>query len=618
MPNVEMLRVVVIGAGVVACRFKEELMRTGATIRLTLISNEPTYDRTRLVKILDGSLTEHELMSNEDIVHGQVEAIHRSERQVCYRSDGASTTIPYDVLVIASGAEPWRPDIPGVHQAIALRRLQDIQHIVEQAPQHVTIVGGGVLGVELAHAMNASGHEVALIHNGSRIMERQLDEETSRQLQVQMENEGITFHLKSTLTAIHGNRVETDAPTINTDLAILATGVIANDTLARQAGLACERGVLVDEYQRSNDPHIYAIGDCCHNSPGLVQSGFHQARLAAQAITATIMTQPQPFPIPVTRLKTHHHLFSMGRVDGTSLPYHSARGTRKLFLDGERLVGAIVLGDETLLPKLQQAVEQGECLSWWQRLSFRLAGNPWPLTRQDPQHWPPNSPICQCKQVNLGTITQARQNGCHSVGELGKQTGAGTGCGGCKPLLAQLLNTQIKPVRHYKGLVVSATLSLLLAMVLFFFSIPYSESFNASWDVIWRDPILKQISGYTLLGMGVLLTLLAIRKHTGRLALGHYDSWRYLHSSLGVLALLGVFVHSGGRLGEGIAFLLTVSWLLVALVGGILAILSARAHKLSLNLHGSVRRLTHRIHVYFLWPLPVFMAYHIAGIYLWQ
>ncbi|MFM2060134.1 MAG: putative NAD(FAD)-dependent dehydrogenase, partial [Pseudomonadota bacterium] len=148
--------------------------------------------------------------------------------------------------------------------------------------------------------------------------------------------------------------------------------------------------------------------------------------------------------------------------------------------------------------------------------------------------------------------------------------------------------------------------------------LPYPQSFQGEWGWLWRDHAMKQLSGYTLLLLAALLGAIGLRKRIARWQWGGYGLWRAAHAALGLLALAGTVLHSGGRVGQGIAGALSLSWMLALLAGAALALLSARAHVLPGLVQRGGREALHAVHVAALWGLPVLLGFHIAGAYLWH
>jgi nitrite reductase (NADH) large subunit len=528
-------------------------------------------------------------------------------------------TIPYDVLVIATGSKPVRPDVPGIERALTFRRLADVDRIVALSPGKATIVGGGTLGLEMADALSARGCVVTVVHAAERIMERHLDAATATALREALESAGIRFVLGAKLRSVGPDFVDIGGVCLHSDVVLLATGVLPDDDLAKMAGLPCDRGVIVDEDMRTADPSIYAIGDCVRyagNSHCLLHQGYQHAQIAAKTIAGLDCWAPQVSPVII--LKTRSRAFVMGRTEGEPIEHRSALGMRKLWLADGCLVGAVILGPWEKIPMLRQAIQNTEYFSLRHRLAFRWTGDPWPSQSPDPAHWPGSAIVCQCNEVSLAAVKNCVAAGAKTVDEVGRNCGAGTGCAGCRPLLSNILGERPEVTAHRRTLSTTAAAALAAVLLLACGGIPFSPSFAWRWDMIWLDFTVKQISGYSLLATGVFLGLTGLARRSQRISLAGKDAWRAVHAVAGAVAIAGLLFHSGGHLGQGIALLLSVAWLGTLLAGGALALVFARAHAMGLGVQALAGKAAHWLHLFFLWPLPVLLAYHIAGAYLWH
>lgn len=273
--------IVIVGAGQCAAQAVETLRRRGYTESLTVIGDEPLppYQRPPLSKkYLAGSLEPERLLIRQPSFyeeHGVVMRlgrravrIDRAARQV-QLDDGA--TLAYDTLLLATGSRARRlavpgADLPGVHM---LRSLADVDAIraAAQPGRQAVIVGGGYIGLEAAATLRELGLEVTVIELADRVMNRVVCEQVSRFYEAEHARHGVQILLRSGLDAFVGDtrlRAVRDAggTAHPADLAIVGVGVLPVDELAREAGIACDNGILVDEYCRSNDPHIFAAGDC--------------------------------------------------------------------------------------------------------------------------------------------------------------------------------------------------------------------------------------------------------------------------------------------------------------------------------------------------------------------
>jgi 3-phenylpropionate/trans-cinnamate dioxygenase ferredoxin reductase subunit len=222
--------------------------------------------------------------------------IDRAARRV-QLDDGA--TLAYDTLLLATGSRARRlavtgTDLPGVH---TLRSVADVDAIraAAQPGRRAVIVGGGYIGLEAAATLRELGLEVTVIELADRVMNRVVCEQVSRFYEAEHARHGVQILLRSGLDAFVGDtRLRAVRDALGTahpaDLAIVGVGVLPVDELAREAGIACDNGILVDEYCRSNDPHIFAAGDCT-NHPSLrydrrvrlesVDNAFEQGTSAA-------------------------------------------------------------------------------------------------------------------------------------------------------------------------------------------------------------------------------------------------------------------------------------------------------------------------------------------------
>jgi nitrite reductase (NADH) large subunit len=605
-------KIVIIGSGMVSHHFIAELNRLGAR-DITCLGDEEFIDRTKLVHLLDGSENRSSLTldnPNCNFIRGKADSIDRRHRAVLMRGE----RFQYDLLVLATGARSVIPPIKGADLAVPLRTLADAQRILHSEANEIAVIGGGVLGIEVAHALRNTGKKISVVHMRKAILERQMDEETSVLLQTELEKEGVRFYLGDAASEITRKGVNVKDQLVPAGLVVLCAGVVPDDHLAKTAGLECNQGVIVNDQMLTNDPSIYAIGDCTRHqgdSYCLVQTGYKQAEIAANHI-AGIETAFKKHN-PATRLKTHHKAFAIGTFNGTAMTYKNPHHLRKIWLDEEgRITSAVVFGDWENLPSLHDYLSHGKVIPIWRQLSFKLTGELFPLTHQHPRLWADDAMVCQCLQVSCGTIRNAIQSGCTSIPQVMAYTTAGSGCGSCKPLLAQLLTQKPEPVIHAGKLQTMAAIAMALSLAVILFSVPFPESFKQSWDVIWRSNFFKQVSGYSMLTVGILLAVIGLRKRSEKLSrAGNYDTWRLIHTALGLLAVAGVVIHSGARFGDGINFLLTSSLVLTMASGSIYGLWVAREHK---NPNPLIRSLLNGTHLLFMGLLPVLVIYHIIQV----
>lgn len=366
-------RLVVVGNGMAGMRTVEELLQLAPELYdITVFGEEPhgNYNRILLSPLLAGEKSIQEIMLNPREWYAQhgitlhagdpVVEIDRTRRIV--RSQGGIEA-PYDRLLIATGSRPFIPPVPGstLPGVIAFRDIQDVEAMVEAARQHrhAVVIGGGLLGLEAANGLLRQGMEVTVVHLHQNLMERQLDAPASTLLQQALESTGLRFVLGAQTSELIGaERVAavrfTDGATLPADLVVMAAGVRPNIELARAAGLYCERAIVVDDTLQTYDPRIYAVGECVQHRRstfGLVAPIWDQARVCA-AHLAGAGHRRYVQQATATKLKvTGVDLYSAGDIIGGPgtediVLRDPRRGIyKRLVLQGERVVGAVLYGD---------------------------------------------------------------------------------------------------------------------------------------------------------------------------------------------------------------------------------------------------------------------------------
>ena len=366
-------RLVVAGNGMAGMRTVEELLKLAPEgYDITVFGAEPhvNYNRILLSPLLAGEKRVEEIILHSQewyAEHGvtlhmgdPVVRIDRRQRVVRSRS---GLEVPYDRLLIATGSKPVILPIPGVelHGVVTFRDLADVDAMLEAARcyRKAVVIGGGLLGLEAANALVRRGMEVTVVHLFASLMERQLDESAATLLRSSLETRGLRFHMPAKTTAILGERRVTgvrfdDGAQLDADLIVMAAGVRPNVDLASQAGLRCERGVLVDDTLQTFDPSIYAVGECVQhrkNTFGLVAPLWEQARVCATHL-AEVGVSRYRGTLTATRLKvTGIDVYSAGEfanADGaeTLVLRDARRGIyKRLVIRNNRLRGAILYGD---------------------------------------------------------------------------------------------------------------------------------------------------------------------------------------------------------------------------------------------------------------------------------
>jgi nitrite reductase (NADH) large subunit len=641
--------VVIVGAGPVGIKAAQELHRRSAALPIVVYGDEPSepYNRVRLSAFLSGELNWQALTRDLALPHARnvearlgcaVVSIDRDSRTV---RDAAGWVQPYSKLVLATGSRPRVPtirgiDLPGVY---TFRDARDAQELLARRvrSRRTIVLGGGLLGLEAARAMQRFNTHVSVVEHYSRLMMRQLDEDAAGLMLEHVRELGIEVILSDSISAVEGDmRVSgitlRSGRTLPCDTVIVAAGIQPNVELALAAGLHINRGIRVDDFMRTSDPSIYAIGECAEHRGlvyGIVAPGFEQAAVAAHLISggdAVYSGSSVASRLKIVALPT----FSMGLVTEEEVPdiarshvHRDGKTYRKIVSRRGKLIGALAVGECPELSRLQEAVLRGRRMWPWQAWRFRLTGRLYPVEElASVCQWPASTTVCNCTGVTRGALGSVIAEGARTVEELAARTGASTVCGSCRPLLAELVGGGLgerTPARGFQPLAIGAGMTVLVAALLLGApSIPYPETAELAWrwDAIWRETFWKQVSGFTVLGLAAIGLVMSLRKRARRMErLGAFTSWRLVHVLLGVATLAVLAVHTGGRLGAQLNLVLSTIFIALALVGGIAGAVIALEHRLA---PATVRRLRTNwtwLHILLVWPVPALLVFHVLKTY---
>ncbi|VEB97697.1 Rubredoxin-NAD(+) reductase [Cedecea lapagei] len=368
------LTLIVVGNGMAGARLVERLCeRAPGRYRILIVGeeNQPAYNRIQLTPVLSGEKRFADIVTHDAkwyATHGvtfiagvPVTAIDRVARRVT----AGNQLLAYDHLVLATGSRAFMPPLPGddLHGIHGFRDMQDVENILsgDVAGQPAVVIGGGVLGVEAAAALALRGMQVSLLHRGPHLMDAQLDAHTAELLQLSLATRGITTVLQSQTAAYLGDvsgRVQAvalrDGREIPAQRVVVAAGVRPEIALARSAGLACDRGILVNDQLYTSDPDISAIGECCQQGQltvGLVAPCWQQADTLAASLAgepvAACISQALALRLKVTGID----MFCAGELHGgDAAQIHTASDPfdghyRRLLLRDNRLAGVVLWGD---------------------------------------------------------------------------------------------------------------------------------------------------------------------------------------------------------------------------------------------------------------------------------
>jgi nitrite reductase (NADH) large subunit len=471
------VKVVVVGNGMVGQRFLEQLVSrmNGTLPEVTVFCDEPraAYDRVQLTSFFSGrsaadlSLVPAGFFDQHGIalrLGDKAVAIDRTRKLV---RSARGHELPYDKLVLATGSYPFVPSLPGAEwpDCFVYRAIEDLEAIRTAAgdARVGAVIGGGLLGLEAAKALHDLGLETHVVEFAPRLMAVQLDDSGGRLLRRKIEALGVSVHVsRQTKEIVDGTGCRhklqfADGAALETDITVFSAGIRPRDRLGRGAGLSIgERGgVEVNDHCQTSDPDIYALGECAlwnGRIYGLVAPGYQMAEVAARHVAGEEGAQFLGADMS-TKLKLMGvDVASIGDAHGSTpnaLNYvytdEAAGVYKKLVISGDRkyLLGAILVGD---------AAEYGGLL--------QMALNPLPL----PEHpedlilparegakkglgvdlLPASAAICTCNGVSKGGICDAIAAGCTSLGALKKATKASTTCGGCGPLVKQILDCELR------------------------------------------------------------------------------------------------------------------------------------------------------------------------------
>jgi nitrite reductase (NADH) large subunit len=636
--------IVIVGAGPVGQRMAAELRERTPGAAVVMFGDEPwePYDRVRLSSYLAGEVAEVAglvaLCDASRLSRYLGTAICRIDRARKVVIDSRGEECPYLRLVLATGSRPVIPPIPGVAlpQVFTFRNLSDAQRLKARSvrSRHTLVIGGGLLGLEAARAMQVFNTAVTVVEQASRLMFNQLGEETAALLSEHVIRLGIRVLTRTRVEKILGEeRLEgvllSGNRRLRCDTVIIAAGIRPNVELARECGLKVGSGVLVNDQLRTSDPDIYAVGECAEHRGtvyGLVSPGYEQAAVAAFVIARGGQAS-YTGSLSATRLKVLDcPVMSAGEVETEwargVLAYTDPANTqtRRVYLDGNRLDAAEAVGEWSEFARVQEAVRRRRRIWPWQLLRFRRTGYLWRQYAETcVSDWPATATVCTCTGVTRGTLTYAVDQGCTDIERLAGKTGASSVCGSCRPLLLQLLGAvSIEPVRAARVLSGAAAAGGLVSLALLLApAIPWNATVEVPlrWDVLWADGLYKQISGYTLLGFSLLLALLSLPKRVGRIRWGDFAGWRAAHVVMGVGAALVLVIHTGLRLGSALNLFLMVSYVGAVLAGAVLSGAAGLQHALPLGLVRRTRSLSLWAHILLLWPLPGLLGFHVLKTY---
>jgi nitrite reductase (NADH) large subunit len=464
-------QVLVVGNGMVSHRFCERLALydRDRRFRVIVVGEEPrpAYDRVHLTNyfsersadaLLLGQAGWYEERGIDLRVGRRVVSLDRARRTA--RTDDGGELV-YDVLVLATGSAPFVPPVPGITKrgVFVYRTIEDLEAILTYGAQarRAAVIGGGLLGLEAARAVLDAGLVTHVIEVAPRLMPRQLDAPASTLLLKTIRDLGVQVHLDKRITQIQGGEAVTGIEfagneVLEADMVIVSAGIRPRDELARASGIEIgpRGGVVVNDRLRTSDERVFAIGEVAlHRETihGLVAPGYEMADAVARNLTggdAVFLGADASAKLKLlgTDVATFGDPFQDPNTTRTICTEDQVRRkyTKLVFrADGRQLLGGILVGDAasygTLLHLTRSKTELSESLE-----EVGLGAG-----TATTRGLPDEAQVCSCNNVSAGTIRRKiGEDDLTTVAAVKSCTRAGTGCGGCLPMVTDVLQAELK------------------------------------------------------------------------------------------------------------------------------------------------------------------------------
>jgi ferredoxin-nitrate reductase len=462
-------KIIVVGAGAAAYRFIQTYRQLNTTDVISVFSKErdPFYNRVLLPEYVNNSLSweklqkfrqgELEALDVNLHVENEIVLMNRTQKYVV---DKFGQRHFYDKLIVATGSRANIPKeapvhLPGIF-TMRMRKDADALKAYLKNNGHVLIIGGGLLGLELAASLREMDINISIIQLSSRLMERQIDNLAGQLLLDFVEEMEIKVHLNDQVQSIDevptGNGISVllrSGKTIKVDAVVYAVGTRPNIEIVQEAGIECARGVVVNDYLQTSDPSVFAMGEIAEHRGtmlGITSAAEKQADTAAKFINGDMQSVYEG-AVPMNILKfSDLDLCSIGTaeipVDGEGYDEilfidKSMRYYKKCIVKDDRLVGAVLVGDKSEFAEFKTLIESEVELSEKRMQLLRSGKKGVPVI---------GKLLCSCNQVGEGNIRKLVDEGCTSLPEICQTSGAGLGCGSCKPEIQRIIR-QAKAVK---------------------------------------------------------------------------------------------------------------------------------------------------------------------------
>lgn len=453
-------KIIVVGAGSAGLGFINTYRTLNTEDEIHVFSKEiyPFYNRVMLPDYISGAqsweqlvkLREDQFATNGIIVHKGVSIAHIDRKnKIVLDSDGQEHC--YDKLILGMGSRAFMPkgvpNLPGIFNMRSRLDADSLLPFLKQPAPHAVIVGGGILGLELAASFREMKVKVTVIQRSGRLMERQLDPLGSELLYQDLVDRGVEIYFNDEVSTFTGNErvngiILRSGRKISCHVVVLTIGTVPTIAIAKDANIETKRGILVNDYMQTSDPDIFTAGEIAEwrgQMWGITLAAEQQSEAAARFISGDI-SQPYNGSTAMNILKMDGlNLCSIGL---TEVPANdpsfeeivfidkSKRYYKKCIVHRDKLVGAILIGDKNEFQEFRDLISSGTELSE-KRLQLLRASQ-----RAEPML---GKLVCSCNNVGHGNLENAIQNGCNDFQKLCEKTGAGTGCGSCRPEVRSIL-----------------------------------------------------------------------------------------------------------------------------------------------------------------------------------
>ncbi|MFL9832058.1 nitrite reductase large subunit NirB [Flavobacterium sp. ST-87] len=473
-----MIKIIVVGNGMVGFKFCEKFVSKSGQekYQITVFGEEPrrAYDRVHLSEYFAGKSADDLSMStaawyeeNNIILNTSelVTDIHKENKTITTHLE---KTHSYDYLVLATGSAAFVPPIEGVEKegVFVYRTIEDLDAIMAYAKKikqngatEAAVLGGGLLGLEAAKAVRDLGLNPHVVEFAPRLMPRQLDKGASNMLRSKIEELNIKIHLSKSTQFIDGDDYITgmmfeEEELLKVDMLVISAGIKPRDELGRGAGLevGVRGGVVVNNKMQTSDPNIFAIGEVAlynHMIYGLVAPGYEMADVAAEQILQGDKTMRESIDMSTQLKLIGVEVASFGdpfieHQEGTPIVYENKlNGIYKrinISKDGTKLLGGILVGDSSDYNTLFQIYSNGMAIPKNPEDLILGARGGESSSMGSAMDLPDTAVICSCENVTKGAICCSITDGsCETFGDVVKATKATSGCGGCKPMVADLV-----------------------------------------------------------------------------------------------------------------------------------------------------------------------------------